>query len=407
MSNPQITGISLLLGYRQRTTSLLDSSVKYNCYCDRSVALGPPNRRDGSMWFENPANQYLVDNGLLYPLRQTAQRGNVQIQLSKLQALLQHRSEFLIVIHNGVNTAYYIPYSWLQQEVLLNGRVRSRPHNPRQRYFTVDELRNQSHIFSFGLNRAGSPLRFDLSEFLNIAHSASELMSFLAQYRRAHRVEFPEFSPKDGPFILSRRELETSYNVDWSALQQGRLPTFLKVLRRRRFRWSIRDRNSLVITHPEAKADARDVVDAYTRLLESGRISTTHVTTEAAWRPYQSGLREACLSIYGYHCAMCDVDIRSALSASHIRPASLDRGNRANLRNVLLLCQLHDSLFERRLITVRPNYTIACSPKLQSTSRLIQDWVFGIEGRLITRPRRYPPDPRFLAWHARKSGVSI
>lgn len=302
------------------------------------------------MWFENRANRYLVDNGLLYPLRQTALRSNVQIQLSKLESLLQCHSEFLIVIHNGVNTAYYVPYSWLRRNVLPRGRIRSRPHNPHQRYLTVDELRNRSHMFSFGLNRSGTPLRFDLSEFLNVAHSASELTSFLAKHKRTHRVEFPELSPEKGPFILSRHEVENRYNANWSALRQGRFPTWLTALRRKGFTLSA-SRNTLVITHPQADADASDVVDVYTRLLALGRISTTHITTVAARRPYQRGLREACLHIYDYHCAMCDVDIRSALSASHIKPASVDRRNRANLRNVLLLCQLHDSLFEQRLIT--------------------------------------------------------
>jgi 5-methylcytosine-specific restriction endonuclease McrA len=358
------------------------------------------------MWFENSANRHMVDGGLLYPLRQTALRRNVQIQLSKLERLLRRRSEFLIVIHNGADTAYYIPYSWLQRKVLPKVRVRRRPYEPTQRYLTVDELRTQTHKFSFGLNRNGNPLRFDLSEFLNVASSASELTAFLVQYKRTHRVAFPEFSPKDGPFILARQEAETRYNVSWPAPQRGRLPPLLRALRKRRFRWSISG-NNLVITHPEAKADASNVVDLYTQLLESGRISASHVTTEAKWRPYQRSLRDACLNIYGYHCAMCDVDIRSALTASHIKPASLDRRNRTNLRNVLLLCQLHDSLFERRLITVRPDYAIACSPKLESSSRLIQDWVFGIEGRMITRPSRYPPDPSFLSWHARKSGVSV
>jgi hypothetical protein len=359
------------------------------------------------MWFEKSSNRYLVDDGLLYPLQQTALRGNVQIQLSKLERLLQYHSEFLIVIHNGVNKAYYIPYSWLKRKVLPRGRIRSRPHGPSQRYLTVDELRNQAHMFSFGLSRDGKPLRFDLSQFLNVADSTSKLSSFLRQYKRVNRVAFPEFSPRDGPFILSRQEAENRYNVSWSELKQGRLPTLLKALRNRGFRWSIKGGRSLVITHPEAKAGADDVVNVYTRLLKSGRISTAHVTTEAEWRPYQRGLRDACLHIYGYHCAMCDVDIRSALSASHIKPASIDLGNRANLRNVLLLCQLHDSLFDRQLITVRPNYTIACSPKLESSSRLIQDWVFGIEGRMITRPSRYSADPSLLAWHARKSGVIV
>jgi len=359
------------------------------------------------MWFENRTDRHLVEEGLLYPLRQTALRGNVQIQLSKLERLRQQHSDFLIVIHNGINKAYYIPYSWLRRKVLPTGRIRRRPREPSQQYLTVDELRSQTHMFSFGLTRDGTPLRFNLSEFLNVASSYSELLSFLARYRRRQRRTFPEFSPTNGPYVLSREEAENRYNVDWSALEVGRLPTLVRALEARHFSWRIDSRNRLIITHPDAEADARDVAEAYTQLLESGRISTTHVTTEAEWRPYQRGLRDACLYIYGSRCAMCDFDVRSALTASHIKPASVDRANRANLRNVILLCQLHDSLFDRHLITVRPNYTIACNPTLESSSKLIQEWVFGIEGRVISQPRRYSPAPSFLAWHARKSGVRV
>jgi len=356
-----------------------------------------------TMWFEKPASRHLVDEGLLYPLRQTALRGNVQIQMSKLERLLQRHSEFLIVVHDGTSKAYYLPYSWLKRKVLPRGRVRKRPRNPSQQYLTIDQLRNQTHMFSFGLDRNGNPLRFDLSRFLNVVNSAAQLSSFLAR----HKPTFSEFSPKDGPFVLTRQEAESTYGVNWQALKKGKLPTLLETLRDRRFGWSIKGENQLVITHPDAEADVDDVVEAYTKLLKSGRISTTHITTEAEWRPYQRGLRDACLNIYGCRCAMCDVDIRSALTASHIRPASVDRANRANLQNVLLLCHLHDSLFDRHLITVRPDYKIACNPNLESSSRLIQDWVFGIEGQEILKPSRYPPNPIFLRWHSEKSGVRI
>jgi hypothetical protein len=357
------------------------------------------------MWFENSTNRYLVDDGLLYPLRQTALRKNVQIQLSKLEKLLERHSEFLVVIHNGTNKAYYVPYSWLNRKVLRRVRVRRRPYRPSQRYVTVDELRNQNDWFSFGLDRDGKPLRFSLRKFLNVINSRSKMSSLLAHCRGADRETFPEFLPGEGPFILSRKEAENRYDVNWPALKRGKRPRLLRGLEGRGFRWKIERGNALVITHPKDKVNDAAIVNNYARLLESGRISTAHVRSEAQSRPYQHVLREACLNIYSYHCAMCDVDVRSSLTASHIKPASIDRRNRTNLRNVILLCQLHDSLFDHHLITVKHNYTIACSPKLQSSSKLVQEWVFDIEGKMISLPSKYPPSPSFLAWHAGKCGA--
>jgi len=44
---------------------------------------------------------------------------------------------------------------------------------------------------------------------------------------------------------------------------------------------------------------------------------------------------------------------------------------------------------------------------MESSSRLIKDWVFNIEGQKISEPSKYPPDPGFLRWHAIKSGVKV
>ena len=118
------------------------------------------------MWFEKSNDIKTVEDGLLYPLRQTAQRRNVQIQLSKLETLSKLHPEFFVVIYDEANRAYYISYSWLKSKVLPRARIRHRPNNPKERYLTVDELRGKKHFFSFGLDKEKTPLHLDLSWIL-------------------------------------------------------------------------------------------------------------------------------------------------------------------------------------------------------------------------------------------------
>jgi predicted restriction endonuclease len=313
----------------------------------------------------------------------------------------ENHCEFIVIIYGGRN-AYYIPYSWLRKNILPMARIRRRPAEPTQQYLTVDELHNE--MFSFGLDRQGNELRFDLSEFRNTINSSSDLYSLINKLKEDAKNQFPEFSSKDSPFIISRHEIEEHYDGNWTEIQNGRFPKLLQDFNRRKFRINVSN-NEIIISR--GNKNVKDVVETYTRLLQAGAINTTHVKKLSEWRPYQQGLREACLQIYDYHCAMCDVDIRSALIASHIKPASSDIPNRAKLSNVMLLCSLHDSLFDSKLISVRPNYTIACSPKLATRSILLRQWVFEIQGKDITAPQNFAPDPDFLAWHCRKSGISI
>jgi len=66
----------------------------------------------------------------------------------------------------------------------------------------------------------------------------------------------------------------------------------------------------------------------------------------------QEIFRNNLIARYGCKCAICSKDIDTVLVASHIKPASecnvLDK---ANCENGLLLCALHDKLFDRYLIS--------------------------------------------------------
>ena len=62
--------------------------------------------------------------------------------------------------------------------------------------------------------------------------------------------------------------------------------------------------------------------------------------------------RNNLIAKYGLKCMMCDKYIDEVLVASHIKPASeCDVVSKANCENGLLLCALHDKLFDRYLIS--------------------------------------------------------
>lgn len=66
----------------------------------------------------------------------------------------------------------------------------------------------------------------------------------------------------------------------------------------------------------------------------------------------QDLFRNNLIAKYGCKCAICNKEIEDVLVASHIKPASLSNVvEKADCENGLLLCTLHDKLFDRYLIS--------------------------------------------------------
>jgi len=70
-------------------------------------------------------------------------------------------------------------------------------------------------------------------------------------------------------------------------------------------------------------------------------------------RKGQNSLRKHVLTNYSNKCALCEINDPQLLVASHIIPWSEDRSRRGILENVICLCVLHDSLFEKGIITIK------------------------------------------------------
>lgn len=95
-------------------------------------------------------------------------------------------------------------------------------------------------------------------------------------------------------------------------------------------------------------------------------------------RPYQINLRKELRRLYNNECAICGIDLPEILRVSHIIPHSQCRGKYESaarrLDNSLLLCSLHDSLFDSGLITLTAeggDYKIVQSQKLKALNKRI------------------------------------
>lgn len=126
---------------------------------------------------------------------------------------------------------------------------------------------------------------------------------------------------------------------------------------------------------------------------------TVSVTVEVRRR--QQFFRRAVLASYEYKCCMTGITAEALLVASHIIPWNADAKNRLNPRNGLCLSALHDRAFDRGLITVRPDLTIAVSPALSKhkPEEFVRASLLALEGRKISSPEKFEPDPTFLRFH--------
>lgn len=107
--------------------------------------------------------------------------------------------------------------------------------------------------------------------------------------------------------------------------------------------------------------------------------------------------RNNLIAKYGHKCAMCNKKIDEVLNASHIKPASICNVNeKADCENGLLLCALHDRLFDRMLITFdAKNGKLIYSDVLKN---LLDEYQlsenFKLEDKFLTAERK-----AYLKWH--------
>ncbi len=115
--------------------------------------------------------------------------------------------------------------------------------------------------------------------------------------------------------------------------------------------------------------------------------------------PYQTKFRMILLHAYRRQCALCDSRFEPVLVASHIIPWAVDRHNRLNPQNGLLLCRNHDALFDKRVIAITSDYRVSWGGAKKSD--LGVDLFYFVTRRTRRRLRiplkGFEPNPDFLA----------
>ena len=150
---------------------------------------------------------------------------------------------------------------------------------------------------------------------------------------------------------------------------------------------------------------------AYERLLsrpettENEEISLpsgiTEKTAGRKMRLVQNFFRRTVLASYGYRCSFCNLEVFPLLNASHIIPWSASVSLRADPRNGLCLCALHDRAFDRGLLAVDRDFRLLLSKQLKIKTLLPvhQAAFLDLEGKRIELPDRFLPMPTSLEHH--------
>ena len=121
-------------------------------------------------------------------------------------------------------------------------------------------------------------------------------------------------------------------------------------------------------------------------------------------RVNQERFRRAILASYNARCCISGLAEPRLLIASHIVPWSMDTKNRLNPQNGLCLSALHDKAYDLGLITVLPDLTVRVSRQLMDAESdgFAHDAIAAYNGRRITLPDRFGPNPAFLESHAKR-----
>ena len=128
----------------------------------------------------------------------------------------------------------------------------------------------------------------------------------------------------------------------------------------------------------------------------------TEQTRMVRTRLVQGFFRDAVLSSYEFKCAVCDSDLTELLTASHIIPWKDNIERRADPRNGLSLCVIHDRAFDRGLMALGESFEILLSERLKirsSRCRINSVAFLEVAGKSIALPSRFAPDPSAVAYH--------
>lgn len=118
-------------------------------------------------------------------------------------------------------------------------------------------------------------------------------------------------------------------------------------------------------------------------------------------RLVQSFFRRSVLASYEYRCSFCRLDVREVLNASHIIPWNACEALRADPRNGICLCALHDRAFDRGLMSINSDNTLLISERLcqEAPVPVHKVGLLDLKGTKMRQPQRFFPDSSHLEYH--------
>ena len=115
--------------------------------------------------------------------------------------------------------------------------------------------------------------------------------------------------------------------------------------------------------------------------------------------PYQAYFRQRLIRAYHGQCALCDTRLLPMLVGSHIIPWAIDRENRLNPQNGILLCKTHDTVFELGVLCIELDFTVRM---VLTSDAMGQDLLDYLEQHTNPRLRKpadtMRPASHFLQW---------
>tara|TARA_R110000822_G_scaffold107922_3_gene237038 strand:- start:10380 stop:11087 length:708 start_codon:yes stop_codon:yes gene_type:complete len=111
----------------------------------------------------------------------------------------------------------------------------------------------------------------------------------------------------------------------------------------------------------------------------------------------QSKLKKRLLNNYQSQCALCSITSPDLLIASHIKPWSESNdAEKVNPENSILLCSLHDGLFDKGYISISDDYKVIFRDKANLEKQNIKtDLIF-------RQPNKEAPKTDYLNYHQTK-----
>lgn len=146
--------------------------------------------------------------------------------------------------------------------------------------------------------------------------------------------------------------------------------------------------------------DRQAILNSQIAAIRAGRVvlPDESKTRRQKVREYAEAFREIILENYDRKCALCPITLEALLVCSHIVPWAQVRATGLLPTNAILLCALHDRLFDRRLISFSDNGQLLISPALTESGLPLAAVALSLN-QSLRAPKTDPPAVGFLGQH--------